>query len=124
MYMRRSLNMTRPISCCYRLGITLVFFLCAAASLPASAGEPVKDGAERPSTTVKFGDLDLNTDAGSRELLKRLGKAADRVCWQQYVKVRSAIPYDSYACYQRTLTDAVEKVHHAHVSALFAATSR
>ena len=70
--------MTLQIPSYYRLLISLAFFLSTVVCLPASAGDPpVKQG---PSTTVKFADLDLNTDAGRRELLDRLRKAARRVC--------------------------------------------
>ena len=70
--------MTLQIPSCHHLLISLAFFLAAATLPPASAGDhPVNDG---PSTKVKFGDLDLNTDAGRRQLLERLNKAASRVC--------------------------------------------
>jgi UrcA family protein len=34
------------------------------------------------SVTVKFADLDLNTDQGDRALYRRLTAAARRACWQ------------------------------------------
>jgi UrcA family protein len=74
---------------------------------------------------VKFGDLDLNTDAGRRELLDRLSKAAGRVC-AEYATPEWALGYYQVysSCFQSTLAAAVEKIHHEKVSALFAATSR
>jgi UrcA family protein len=119
--------MTVQIPSCYRLLISLAFFLsavvCLPASadavvcLPASAGDhPVNQGS---STTVKFGDLDLNTDAGRRELLNRLSKTADRVCRDGPASALAAYGY--YRCYRRTLAAAVAKVHHSQLSALFAA---
>jgi UrcA family protein len=108
-----------------RLLTLLAFFLSAAASLPAPAGQPAKDGREgSPSTTVKFGDLDLNTDAGRRELLNRLRKGTDRVCLAQGLAWGGyAHAYIYSSCYRATLAAAVDKVHHAQLSALFAATS-
>jgi len=117
--------MTRQISSCYRLLITLSFFLCAAASLPAAAGQPVKDGPDgRPSLTVTFGDLDLNTDAGKRELLNRLSKAASRVCFESAKSDATlGMPAAQVSCYRHTLAAAVEKVQKEQVSALSAARS-
>jgi hypothetical protein len=71
---------------------------------------------------VKFGDLDLNTDAGRRELLDRLRKAARRVCAHEAAGHFFGDVYGS--CYSSTLAAAVAKVHHEQVSALFAAMSR
>jgi UrcA family protein len=74
---------------------------------------------------VKFGDLDLNTDAGSRELLDRLSKATARVC-EQYANANWALGYSQVyrSCFESTLAAAVDKIHQEQVSALFAATSR
>jgi UrcA family protein len=115
--------MTLQIPSCYRLLISLAFFLSTVVCLPASAGDPpVKQG---PSTTVKFVDLDLNTDAGRRELLDRLRKAARRVCTEDtYLHGYVAYPQVYGSCYDRTLAAAVDKIHHQQLSALFAATSR
>jgi UrcA family protein len=74
---------------------------------------------------VKFGDLDPNTVAGRQELLHRLSKAADRVCVEQ-ARSLAALGYTQVhlACYRGTLAAAVDKIHHAQLSALFAALSR
>jgi UrcA family protein len=121
--MRRSLNMNLQIPSCYRLLISLAFFLSTVVCLPASAGDPpVKQG---PSTTVKFVDLDLNTDAGRRELLDRLRESARRVCKEDAFLHRDvAYPQVYSSCYDGTLAAAVDKLHHQQLSALFAATSR
>jgi UrcA family protein len=115
--------MTLQIRSCHHLLISLVFLLCAATGLPASAGNPrVNEG---PSTRVKFGDLDLNTDAGRRELLDRLSKAANRVC-EDYAYLYWSDGYlQAYrSCFQSTLAAAVDKIHQEQLSALFAGTSR
>ena len=125
--------MTLEIPSCYRLLIGLAFFLSVVVCLPASAGDqPVNQcspatAGDHPanhgsSTTVKFADLDLNTDAGRRELLDRLSKAADRICRDGPVSGLEAYGYSR--CRHRTLEAAVDKVHHEQVSALFAAMSR
>ena len=114
--------MTFQTPSCHRVLISLAFFLSAATCLPASAGDqPVNQG---PSTTVKAGDLDLNTDAGRRALLDRLSKAAGRVC-EEYANANWTLGYyEVYSsCFRSTLAAAVEKIHHEQVSALFTATS-
>ena len=129
--------MTLQIPSCYRLLIGLAFFLSAVVCLPASAGDqPVKQcppatAGDQPlnqgsSTTVKFGDLDLNTEADRRALLDRLSKAAHSVCGREaflrgdnrYPRVR-----DLESCYRSTLAAAVDKVHHEQLSRLFVAMS-
>ena len=114
--------MTFQIPSCHRLLICLAFFLSAAACLPASAGDqPMNQG---PSAIVKIGDLDLNTDAGRRELLDRLSKAAARVC-EEYANANWTLGYYQVysSCFRSSLAAAVDKIHHEQVSALFAATS-
>ncbi len=92
--------MTLQIPFCYRLLISLAFFLSTVVCLPASAGEqPVNQG---PGITVKWADLDLNTDGGRRALLDRLSKAARSACAflhgdVGYPKVYGSC-YDRYAC--------------------------
>jgi UrcA family protein len=106
----------------HRLLISLAFLVSAATCLPASAGDySVNQG---PSTRVKAGDLDLNTDAGRHELLRRLSKAASSVC-AEYAYANWSLGYARVyrSCFQSTLAASVDKVHHAQVSALFAASS-
>jgi UrcA family protein len=127
--------MTLQIPACYRPLIGLAFLLSAGVCLPAFAGDqpvnqcpPVTAG-DHPvnlgsSTTVKFGDLDLNTDAGRRELLERLNKAARRVCAKDAHLQSGLFAYVYGSCVSGTLAAAVAQVHHEQVSALFAAMSR
>jgi UrcA family protein len=110
-----SLNMTLQI---HRLLISLAFLVCAVTCLPASAGDySVNQG---PSTRVKAGNLDLNTDAGRHELLDRLSKAASSVC-AEYATANWSLGYAQVyrSCFQSTLAAAVDKIHHEQVSALF-----
>ena len=108
--------MTLQIPFCYRLLISLAFFLSTVACLPASAGEqPVNQG---PGITVKWEDLDLNTDGGRRALLDRLSKAARSACAFLHGDVGYPKVYGS--CYDRTLATAVDKIHDQQLSTLFA----
>jgi UrcA family protein len=115
--------MTFQIASFHRLLISLAFFLSVAAGLPASAAHQPAN--EWPSMTVKFGDLDLNTDAGRRELLDRLNKAVRRVC-AEYANANWDLGYyrDYGSCVSSSLAAAVDKIHHQQLSALFATTSR
>jgi UrcA family protein len=130
--------MTLQIQSGYRLLIGLAFFLSAAVCFPASAGDrpldqcpPATAGDHSmnhgASTTVKFGDLDLNTDAGRREILSRLSKAAHSVCDREaFFHGDNGYPHVGVRdpCYRATLATAVEKVHHEQLSKLFVAMSR
>jgi UrcA family protein len=113
--------MTLQIPACRHLLISLAFFLATTTCFPASAGDRLNEG---PSTRVKIGDLDLNTDMGRRELLDRLSRAASRVC-ADYAYLYMSYGYDQIyrSCFQSTLAAAVDKIHHEQLSALFAATS-
>ena len=115
--------MNLQIPFCYRLFISLALFLSAVVCLPASAGDqPISQG---PSAVVKFADLDLNTDAGRRELLNRLSKTARRVCAEDaFLHSDPADPKVYGSCYDRTLAAVVDQIHHAQLSALWAGISR
>ena len=129
--------MTLQTTSWYRLLIGCAFFLSAAVFLPASAGEqpanrcPPAAASDHPvnrqsSTTVKFGDLDLNTEADRRALLDRLSKAAHSVCGREAsLHSDNGYPHvgDLEACYRSTLAAAVDKVHHEQLSRLFVAMS-
>ena len=70
-----------------------------AAAQPAHADEyAVK------TTTVKYGDLNLQSEAGARALYRRLQRAATRVCGDDY---RS---FGWRQCYQKALSGAVDDV--------------
>jgi UrcA family protein len=88
----------------------------------SKAGRRAPFSAAPNKESADASDLDLNTDAGTRELLNRLSKAADRICRDGPISALAAYGY--YRCYRRTLAAAVDKVHHEQVSALFAAMSR
>jgi UrcA family protein len=101
-----------------RLLTLLASLRSAAACVPAFAAERVNG---QPGTTVKFADLNLNTDAGSCELLDRPSRAADRVC-RESVRVRSSLDGFGYRrtyllCHRDTLSVAVVLVLQPAVSA-------
>ena len=60
--------------------IVVAAFVAIAVGVPACfAQTPPKDG-EIPSVTVKYADLNLSTEEGSRALYVRLVAAAQQVC--------------------------------------------
>lgn len=61
-----------------RLGTVVLLAFLVAAIARADNGNAGKD--RLPSVAVKYGDLDISTDAGARALYARLGIAAKRVC--------------------------------------------
>lgn len=65
-----------------KLGIALTLVLFPAFTLPATlAAEPAPSPHRVvPSIDVRYGDLDLSTQAGMRELHRRLANAAWQVC--------------------------------------------
>jgi UrcA family protein len=114
--------MNRLMQFWYRILITLPLFLAAQCPLIHAAEQAVN---AEPSIAVKFSDLDLNTDAGRRELLNRLGKATEQVCSESARSLEYVAGSEAWrSCYRRTLAAAVNRLHHKQVSALFAAVSR
>ena len=102
--------MTLRIPSWYRLLTILALFLCATAALPVSAAGafPMND---EPSTTVKMGDLDLNTDSGRRALLDRLSKAANRVCRDAPVAMDRDLGNDFLLAPSRRAQQDEQKAH-------------
>ena len=104
--MRRCLNMSLQIALRSRLPIEIAVF--AAACLPAAAHAEAVN--EQPSIKVRFGDLDLNTDAGRRERLTRLKKGADRAGLEQALTLAGTPTTISRAA-APPLRPAVDKIH-------------
>jgi UrcA family protein len=92
----RGFYLNRMLSAAAAAVLTVVWL---AAAQPAHADEyAVK------TTTVKYGDLNLQSEAGARALYRRLQSAAARVCGDDY---RS---FGWRQCYQKALSGAVDDV--------------
>src|SRR5579862_5765044 len=70
------------------------------------------------SVTVKFADLDLNTDQGDRALYRRLTVAARRACWQYPVAAeplpisrQKQIEARHATCVQQAVDGAVAQIN-------------
>jgi len=83
-----------------------------AASLGAIAATPDSDA---PSITVRYGDLDLSTDQGTRVLYRRLSGAANLVC--PIVDNRDLSASTQAAqCRATAIATAVKKINNAHLA--------
>ena len=65
---------------------------------------------------VRYGDLDLHTDAGVGALYARLRRASSEVCGSVDIRELKAYAAEN-ACFERTLSTAVAQVHGAQPSA-------
>jgi UrcA family protein len=75
-------------------------------------------------TVVDYTDLDLSQAADVRSLYARLQRASARVCGD-HKDVRSLAGKRTYdACYQKSLSRAVDAVNHSAVTAMYAAENR
>jgi UrcA family protein len=70
----------------------------------------VAQGAEVAEKTVRFQDLNLNTDAGVQVLYKRIHRAADEVCGNFDVRDLQ-VGRAHKACVDRAVADAVATVN-------------
>ena len=89
-----------------------LFFLCSAAS--------AKDSQDRVWIKVNYADLNLDTDAGVRQLHYRLRSAARQACdVQPFSKTRSLnLTLATKACYRDSLAAAVEEIDNERLTAL------
>jgi UrcA family protein len=70
----------------------------------------VAQGAEAPTKTVRYQDLNLNTEAGVQVLYKRIHGAANVVCGNY--DVRDLVVARAHkACVDRAVTEAVAAVN-------------
>lgn len=67
------------------------------------------------SETVKFGDLNVGSPSGVEALYKRIHGAAQRVCFDDSMLVRSA----SRACARKAEAAAIEKVNLPQLTAYY-----
>ncbi len=70
----------------------------------------VAQGAEVPTKTVRYQDLNLNTEVGVRVLYKRIHGAANMVCGN-YDPRDLAVARAHQVCVDRAVTDAVAAVN-------------
>jgi UrcA family protein len=103
---RRSNLLSLPrITACVALGM-----ICTAASAAPDA----------PTTTVRYGDLNLATDAGTMALYRRLRAAAHRVCDADGTRELKQLML-ARSCYEHALSEAVGTLHNERLSSIYRA---
>jgi UrcA family protein len=96
-------------------GVTNLLVVATALAVGMLAG--VAHGAEAPAQTVRFQDLNLNTDAGVQVLYKRIQGAANQVCGD--VDGRDLVVARAHkACVDRAVADAVAAVNNQKMVAV------
>ena len=93
--------------------------MCAAVLLVGSLGvaQAATASDEVPSLVVRYGDLDLSTDAGVRALSRRLSTAAHQVCPFEDSKSPAQMAYNS-TCRAEAIARAVHDINSPHLAAL------
>ena len=91
-------------------------------AVSAQASDP--SDAATAKAVVDYTDLNLSSQSDVRSLYARLQRASARVCGD-YKDLRSLSMKRAYsACYQESLSRAVDEVNHSGVTAMYAADSR
>lgn len=75
------------------------------------------------STTIKYGDLNLSNPEGAKALYRRIVQASHDVCDSSddvFSEVRAAVK----ACRTKAIADAVTKVGHPNLIAVYNANNR
>lgn len=74
------------------------------------------------SRTISYADLDLNTEAGARTVLKRIGRAARQVCFSGV----SGVTHDLHAlkCRRNAVRDAVARLDRPMVTIAYSGAER
>lgn len=89
-------------------------------ALAAHAGDTAP-APKRDDVVVRYADLNLTTVEGARTLYARLSSAAERACGNAPKTPALERQMQYKACYDGTLTRAVEKIGSQHVRSLHAA---
>lgn len=106
------MNSRLPILARPRTSILAVTALLIAAVVPNAFAANTSDTVSR---TVRFSDLNLNTEDGVRTLYHRIQGAAGRVCRE--AAGRDGIQW-YWKCYESAVAKAVDKVNNSHLTAM------
>jgi UrcA family protein len=100
----------------------LTAVLSGMAATPAVAGERASN--DSPQAVVRYGDLDISTDAGALALYNRIADAARRVCPDdQGVRDLNRVR-ESRACRDAAVTRAVDALGSVKVASIMRAPKR
>ena len=90
----------------------------AACLLAGSLGtEAATPQAGPPQMAVSYGDLDLSSSDGARELYRRISRAAERVCPYPDARILSEIEVNHH-CRDAAIARAVREVNSPQLAAL------
>jgi len=93
----------------------------AAVALAVLAAPAALAGADAPRAIhVRYDDLNLDSDAGTQALYRRLARAATRVCELEGLRDLASL-HRAEVCYRDALHGAVVAVHNERLSALYRA---
>jgi UrcA family protein len=84
-----------------------------------ASGAFAADDSDAPSMKVHFGDLNLSTDAGIQTLYRRIKVAARTVCNESMVSGDGRAASHYWACYDKAVADAVDKVNNTQLTAMY-----
>ena len=108
-----------------RVARFVVAFGVAALSCGAALAHPADQGdTAAAKAVVNYTDLDLSKESDVRSLYARLQRASERVCGDNRDLRNLSLKRVYDACYQESLSRAVDAVNHSAVTAMFAADSR
>lgn len=102
----------------------VAFGFAALSFVGASAHASDQSDAVSAQVVVNYTDLDLSKEADARSLYARLQRAAERVCGDNTDLRNLSMKRVYDACFQKSLSRAVNEVNHSAVTAMFAADSR
>jgi UrcA family protein len=102
-----------------RLGLYATTIVCAVAS-SLTAVCAAADSSDIPSAVVKFADLNLSNPEGVTALYRRINAAARDVCKGYDIRSGSYThPGSADPCVRKAIQDAVNKVGHPALSAMY-----
>jgi UrcA family protein len=93
-------------------GAAAVLLLACAGAGVAAAATPDSDA---PSVVVRYGDLNLQTDAGLRTLYRRLSVAASRVCPAADAARELAASLAAHSCQAAAIARATRSLPDPHL---------
>lgn len=101
------------------LGLYAATIVCAVAS-SLTAVCAAADSSEFPSVVVKFADLNLSSPEGVTALYRRIHAAARDVCKSyDFRSAASILPGSADPCVRKAIQDAVNKVGHPALLAMY-----
>lgn len=101
-----------------RFSVAVATIGVVALTAPTAMALPIV--AER-SATVRLSDVDANSEAGARVLLRRIERAASRVCGESLARRYVSLRRDYRICRARTMASTIERIGAERLQAEYAA---